>query len=58
MTFTSEFDNYITVKSGDSLIINKRVRTAPMLGFITACMIFNNKNVVITIDNRQEIKLN
>lgn len=58
LTFTSEFDNFITVKNGDSLIINKRVRTAPMLGFTTACIIFNNKDVMITIDNKQEIKLN
>ncbi|MDR6464577.1 hypothetical protein [Chryseobacterium sediminis] len=58
VTFTSEFNNFITVKNGDSLIINKRVRTAPMLGFTTACIIFNNKDVVITIDNKQEIKLN
>ncbi|QBJ85147.1 hypothetical protein DDI74_02250 [Chryseobacterium gleum] len=58
LAFTSEFDNLITVNNGDSLIINRKVRTAPMLGFTTACVIFNNKDVVITIDNKQEIKLN
>ncbi|GEJ43607.1 hypothetical protein [Chryseobacterium sp. ON_d1] len=58
LTFTSEFDNFITVKNGDSLIINKRGKTAPMLGFTAACIIVNNKDVVITIDNKQDIKLN
>lgn len=58
LTFTSEFDNFITVKNGDSLIINKRGKTVPMLGFTAACIIVNNKDVVITIDNKQDIKLN
>ncbi|MBO9691678.1 hypothetical protein [Chryseobacterium sp.] len=58
LTFTSEFDNFITVKNGDNLIINKRGKTTPMLGFTAACIIVNNKDVVITIDNEQDIKLN
>lgn len=58
LDFTSQFDNLITVKNGDSLILNKRSKTMPMLGFTTACIIFNNKDVIITIDNKQTIKLN
>ncbi|THV60700.1 hypothetical protein [Chryseobacterium candidae] len=58
LTFTSEFDNIITVKNGDSLILDKRGKTMPMLGFTTACVIFNDKEIIITIDKKQEIKLN
>ncbi|MGE8514225.1 MAG: hypothetical protein ACN6N7_16105 [Chryseobacterium culicis] len=58
LIFTSEFKNVITVKNGDSLVINKKAETASMLGFTTACIIFNNKDVIIIIDNKKEIKLN
>lgn len=58
LTFTSEFDNIITVKNGDSLVLDKRSKTMPMLGFTTTCVIFNDKEIIITIDKKQEIKLN
>ncbi|MBP1163236.1 hypothetical protein JOE44_000120 [Chryseobacterium sp. PvR013] len=58
LIFTSEFKNVITVKNGDSLVINKNAETTSMLGFTTACIIFNNKDVIIIIDNKKEIKLN
>ncbi|AZA48687.1 hypothetical protein EG346_11060 [Chryseobacterium carnipullorum] len=58
LTFTSKFDNLITVKNEDSTILNKKSETMPTLGFTAACIIFNNKDVTITIDNKQNIKLN
>ncbi|MFY1048474.1 hypothetical protein [Chryseobacterium sp. GP-SGM7] len=58
LDFTSQFDNLITVKNGDSIVINEKSKTLPMLGFTTGCVIFNNKEVTITIDNKQTIKLN
>ncbi|RXM38454.1 hypothetical protein BOQ62_17140 [Chryseobacterium sp. CH21] len=58
LTFTSEFNNFITVKNGYSLVLYKRAETVSMLGFTTACIVFNNKDVIITIDNKQDIKLN
>ncbi|MCW3170716.1 hypothetical protein OMO38_19475 [Chryseobacterium sp. 09-1422] len=50
LTFMSEFDNFITVKNGDSLIFSKKSKTMPMLGFTTACIIFNNRNITIRIN--------
>lgn len=58
LDFTSQFDNLITVKNGDSIVLNKKSKTMPMLGFTTSCVIFNNKDVTIIIDNKQTIKLN
>ena len=58
LTFMSEFDNFITVKNGDSLIFSKKSKTMPMLGFTTACIIFNNRNTTISVDDKQKIKLN
>ncbi|MCJ7936199.1 MAG: hypothetical protein MUW56_21850 [Chryseobacterium sp.] len=58
LTFTSEFDNLITVKNEDSIVFNKKRKTLPMLGITDGCIIINNKDVTITIDNKQIIKLN
>ncbi|MGU3376957.1 hypothetical protein [Chryseobacterium sp. M5A1_1a] len=58
LTFTSEFDNLITVKNEDSIVFNKKRKTLPMLGITDGCIIINNKDVTITIDNKQTIKLN
>ena len=58
LTFTSDFNNLITVKNGDSLVFNKKRKTLSMLGFTDGCIILNNKDVMITIDKRQDIKLN
>ncbi|WP_343686178.1 hypothetical protein [Chryseobacterium gleum] len=58
LIFVDEFDNLITVKNGDSLVLDKKSKTMPMLGFTTACVIFNNRNVTIMVDNKQTVKLN
>lgn len=58
LTFTSEFDNLITVKNKDSIVFNKKRKTLPMLGITDGCIIFNNKEVEIIIDNKHKIKLN
>lgn len=58
LTFMSEFDNLITVKNGDSLIFSKKSKTMPMLGFTTACIIFNNRYTTIRVDDKQKIRLN
>ncbi|SHF71890.1 hypothetical protein, partial [Chryseobacterium vrystaatense] len=58
LDFTSTFDHLITVKNGESIILNEKSKTMPMLGFTTACVIFNNRDVTITIDNKHTVKLN
>ncbi|WP_312399973.1 hypothetical protein [Chryseobacterium sp.] len=58
LDFTSQFDNIITVKNGDSIVLNEKSKTLPMLGYANSCLIFNNKEVTIIIDNKQTIKLN
>ncbi|MBP1164595.1 MULTISPECIES: hypothetical protein [unclassified Chryseobacterium] len=58
LTFVSGFDNFITVRNGDSIVLNEQGKTLPMLGITRACVIFNNKEVAITLDNKHEIKLN
>lgn len=58
LIFANEFDNFITVKNGDSLVLNEKSKTTPMLGFTIGRIIFNNKEIIITIDNREIIKLN
>lgn len=57
LDFTSTFDHLITVKNGDSIILNEKSKTLPMLGYTNSCIIFNNKEVTITIDNKQKINL-
>ncbi|KFF01817.1 hypothetical protein [Chryseobacterium luteum] len=58
LTFTSGFDNLITVKNDDSIVLNEKSKTMPMLGLTNSCVIFNNKEVEIIIDNKHKIKLN
>lgn len=58
LIFADEFDNFITVKNGDSLVLNEKSKTTPMLGFTIGRVIFNNKDVTIIIDNKDKIKLN
>ncbi|RXM50313.1 MULTISPECIES: hypothetical protein [unclassified Chryseobacterium] len=58
LDFTSEFDNLITVKNGDSIVLNEKSKTLSMLGYTNSCIILNNKDVTIIIDNKQTIKLN
>ncbi|WP_185290496.1 hypothetical protein [Chryseobacterium lactis] len=58
LDFTSQFDNLITVKNGDSIVLNEKSKTLPMLGYTNSCVIFNNKEVEIIIDNKHKIKLN
>jgi hypothetical protein len=58
LDFASQFDNLITVKNGDSIVLNEKSKTLPMLGYTNSCVIFNNKEVEIIIDNKHKIKLN
>lgn len=58
LDFGSTFDNVITVKNGDSIILNEKSTTMPMLGYTNSCIILNNKEVTIIIDHKQTIKLN
>jgi hypothetical protein len=58
LDFASQFDNVIKVKNGDSIVLNEKSKTLPMLGYTNSCIIFNNKEVTIIIDDKQEIKLN
>lgn len=58
LDFASQFDNVIKVKNGDIIVLNEKSKTLPMLGYTNSCIIFNNKEVTITIDDKQEIKLN
>ncbi|MDC8104689.1 hypothetical protein MTQ00_09070 [Chryseobacterium sp. B21-037] len=58
LDFASQFDNLITVKNGDSIVLNEKSKTLPILGYTNSCVIFNNKDVEIVIDNKHEIKLN
>ena len=58
LDFTSQFDNLISVKNGDSIVLNEKSKTLPMLGYTNSCVIFNNKEVEIIIDNKHKIKLN
>lgn len=58
LVFASDFDNMITVKNGDSIVLNEMSKTLPMLGYTNSCVILNNKEVTIIIDHKQTIKLN
>ncbi|WP_139329360.1 hypothetical protein, partial [Chryseobacterium ureilyticum] len=58
LVFASDFDNMITVKNGDSIVLNEMNKTLPMLGYTNSCIILNNKEVTIIIDHKQTIKLN
>lgn len=58
LDFASQFDNVITVKNGDSIVLNEKSKTLPMLGYTNSCIIFNNKDVEIIIDHKDKIKLN
>lgn len=58
LDFASQFDNLITVKNGNSIVLNEKSKTLPMLGYTNSCVIFNNKEVEIIIDNKHKIKLN
>lgn len=58
LIFTSEFDNLITVKNGDSIVFNRRSKTLSMLGVTNGCVILNNKGVIVIIDNKHTIELN
>ncbi|WP_029292418.1 hypothetical protein [Chryseobacterium hispalense] len=58
LVFASGFDNVITVKNEDSIILNEKSRTLSILGYTNSCIILNNKEVTITIDNKQTVKLN
>jgi len=58
LDFASQFDNLITVKNGDSIVLNEKSKTLPMLGYTNSCVIFNNKEVEIIIDNKHKIRLN
>ncbi|KMQ64275.1 hypothetical protein ACM46_08250 [Chryseobacterium angstadtii] len=58
LDFTSQFDNLITVKNGDSIVLNEKSKTLPMLGYTNSCVIFNNKEVEIIIDKKHKMKLN
>ncbi len=58
LVFADKFDNLITVKNADSIVLNEKSKTLPMLGYTNSCVIFNDKEVTIIIDNKQTIKLN
>lgn len=58
LVFADKFDNLITVKNADSIVLNEKSKTLPMLGYTNSCVIYNNKEVTIIIDNKQTIKLN
>ncbi len=56
--FTETFDNMIQIKGDQENVFNERLVTVPQLGFAGACIISNDKEVSIKIDNKKEIILN
>ncbi|SHF71679.1 RHS repeat-associated core domain-containing protein [Chryseobacterium vrystaatense] len=56
--FTESFDNNLQIEVNKKIVYNKKIETIEQLGYAGSCVIENNKDVVITIDDKKQIKLN
>lgn len=56
--FTETFDNnLLQIEVDKKIVFNQRLKTIEQLGYADSCIIENNKNVLIIIDNKKQIKL-
>ena len=56
--FTEAFDNNIQIEVNQKIIYNRKIETIEQLGYAGSCIIENNKEVIIRIDHKKQIKLN
>lgn len=56
--FTEAFDNNIQIEVNQKIIYNRKIETIEQLGYAGSCIIENDKEVIIRIDHKKQIKLN
>lgn len=56
--FTETFDNNLQIEVNKKIIYNKKIETIEQLGYAGSCIIENDKDVIITIDDQKNLKLN
>lgn len=56
--FTETFNNNLQIEVNKKIIYNKKIETIEQLGYSGSCIIENDKDVIITIDDQKKLKLN
>lgn len=55
--FCESFDNRIQIEASGKIVFDRKLKTIEQLGYAGSCIVENNKDVLIIIDNKKQITL-